>query len=502
MLVDDREAVLRAIAEFDSLGREAFLAKYGFGRAREFFLFYNGRFYDSKAIVGAAHGVSSVSGVPLAASDFSGGEQTVKKTLNTLGFTVIRTRLSEVSPSGETRAVILTWNPDRWEWPDRSEVVRRFNGGESVRMRWSSGNTRTLPIGTRAFLLKQGAEPRGFVASGWTISSPFEAPHWDDELAAKGGTANYVEVLFDTVLADESEPLDPRNSEGALSQINWAIPSSGTSINGEAYLALETLWAARERHSFHPNRSYTRSDITRALGIEAKPSGDWLTGYHREGDEMFIFAAVNAAGRTGHDYQNEWLRSDRFRWFGTTNSKRTDAKIAPMLSREVTTHIFWRSLDRGPFTYAGVGVPVAVTDSVPIQIVWDVLDPSAADDSKLPEELDDSVGQYPVGAGRQVTVNKYERSRAARKECIAHYGAACLVCGFDFGIAYGAMGHGYIHVHHLVTMAELAKRFAETGVEYILDPVRDLRPVCANCHAMIHSRREPYAIEELRKLLT
>jgi 5-methylcytosine-specific restriction protein A len=247
--------------------------------------------------------------------------------------------------------------------------------------------------------------------------------------------------------------------------------------------------------------NYTRNDITRALGLEAKPTGDWLTGYHREGDEMFIFAAVDATGRTGHDYQNQWLRSDRFLWFGTTGSKRTDAKIAPMLSREVTTHIFWRSGDRDPFTYAGIGVPVSVVDSVPIQIVWDVVDPDAPDDSRLPEELDQVRGLYPVAAGRQVMVNKYERSRRARRDCIAHYGAACMVCDFDFSATYGSIGNGYIHVHHLLTMAELAKRYEATGVPYVLDPVRDLRPVCANCHAMIHTRVEPYSIEDLRAIL-
>ena len=52
------DAVLRAVAEFDALGRDAFLAKYGFRRARGYFLLRDGRSYDSKAIAGAAHGTS------------------------------------------------------------------------------------------------------------------------------------------------------------------------------------------------------------------------------------------------------------------------------------------------------------------------------------------------------------------------------------------------------------------------------------------------------------
>ena len=49
------EAVRRAIAEFDSLGRDSFLNTYGFGKARGYFLVHNGQAYDSKAIAGVAH---------------------------------------------------------------------------------------------------------------------------------------------------------------------------------------------------------------------------------------------------------------------------------------------------------------------------------------------------------------------------------------------------------------------------------------------------------------
>lgn len=54
--VTDPNAVLAAIREADELGREHFLKKYGFGESRQCFLMYDGKVYDSKAIVGAAHG--------------------------------------------------------------------------------------------------------------------------------------------------------------------------------------------------------------------------------------------------------------------------------------------------------------------------------------------------------------------------------------------------------------------------------------------------------------
>lgn len=82
----DPNAVLAAVREFDSLGREAFLSKYGFGPARDYFLEHNGRQYDSKAIVGSAHGHQT--GTPLRAGEFSGGDATVAARLAALGFTV------------------------------------------------------------------------------------------------------------------------------------------------------------------------------------------------------------------------------------------------------------------------------------------------------------------------------------------------------------------------------------------------------------------------------
>lgn len=79
-------AVLAAIAEFDRLGRPEFLRTTGFGRSRSYYLRHDGQLYDSKAVAGYAHGVST--GTPLGPADFSGGDKTVAQRLWTLGFEV------------------------------------------------------------------------------------------------------------------------------------------------------------------------------------------------------------------------------------------------------------------------------------------------------------------------------------------------------------------------------------------------------------------------------
>ena len=81
----DRDAVLRALEEFDRLERDQFLRTYGFKPARTYFLRHGGQLYDSKAIVGVAHGIQHRGGQPLPASAFSGGEATVARKLRSLG---------------------------------------------------------------------------------------------------------------------------------------------------------------------------------------------------------------------------------------------------------------------------------------------------------------------------------------------------------------------------------------------------------------------------------
>jgi predicted HNH restriction endonuclease len=110
-----------------------------------------------------------------------------------------------------------------------------------------------------------------------------------------------------------------------------------------------------------------------------------------------------------------------------------------------------------------------------------------------PDEISDNT-THVEGARRSVLVNAYERDPVARQKCIDHFGAACVICGFDFGIVFGPDASGFIHVHHLTPLSEI-------GQEYLVDPVRDLRPVCPNCHAVIHLNREPKSIEEVRGML-
>jgi 5-methylcytosine-specific restriction protein A len=119
--------------------------------------------------------------------------------------------------------------------------------------------------------------------------------------------------------------------------------------------------------------------------------------------------------------------------------------------------------------------------------------PTQHDTFDSPEEVP-AATTHTEGSVRQVLVNAYERSSAARAACLAEYGHSCSVCGFDFEKTYGLIGKDFIHVHHLKEIASIAKK-------YRVDPVQDLRPVCPNCHAMLHRRSPAYTIDELKLLM-
>ncbi|MEU7872805.1 HNH endonuclease [Dactylosporangium sp. NPDC049140] len=81
-----RAAVLEAVADFGQRGSDEFLRVHGFGPAKAYFLNYNDRLYDSKAIFGVAHGISGDR--PWRSEDFTGGDKTVAERLRVLGFAV------------------------------------------------------------------------------------------------------------------------------------------------------------------------------------------------------------------------------------------------------------------------------------------------------------------------------------------------------------------------------------------------------------------------------
>lgn len=107
------------------------------------------------------------------------------------------------------------------------------------------------------------------------------------------------------------------------------------------------------------------------------------------------------------------------------------------------------------------------------------------------------------GRRKTVTTQVYERSKLLRDVAIGHYTKdgiiVCEACGFDFYESYGEIGRGYIEIHHQKPIFQ----YEDTDfVKLVNDALKDLIPLCSNCHRMVHRKRvKLLSIQELKKIL-
>ena len=98
------------------------------------------------------------------------------------------------------------------------------------------------------------------------------------------------------------------------------------------------------------------------------------------------------------------------------------------------------------------------------------------------------------GSESEVLCKKYERSRFNRQLCLSYYGFRCMACNQLMAEVYGQPGTSVIHVHHIVPVSLM-------GGSKTLNPIRDLVPLCPNCHNVAHRKHPPYSLDELRDFL-
>lgn len=159
-------------------------------------------------------------------------------------------------------------------------------------------------------------------------------------------------------------------------------------------------------------------------------------------------------------------------------------QIAPEILMDAVPGVRWEAVP-------GSGVTIDPSEELGVRLLWSELGPAPMADPTLP-----APGTYPEEALSRVEANRYERNPEARRACLAHHGTACAACGFSFEITYGEIGKDFIHVHHIVPVSQL-------GADYVLDPVTDLVPLCANCHAMAHHGVSiPRTVAELRRIIS
>jgi 5-methylcytosine-specific restriction protein A len=199
-----------------------------------------------------------------------------------------------------------------------------------------------------------------------------------------------------------------------------------------------------------------------------------------EGDAG-IFCPSKFAGYRDNDLSHAKLLHERH---GTTTSSRITRLLGEPLQPNDRGYA---SADRRFLSYCR-GFGIAPTRWDRPRTYWIVRA------SRRHEESEKASADRDYAEGGLVSVlsNRYERDARARTECIRHYGSSCVVCGINFAKAYGGLGTGFIHVHHLTPLSQIRSK-------YKVDPIKDLRPVCPNCHAMLHwGSANPLSIQDLK----
>ena len=226
------------LPSFDDIGREAFLAKYGFAHAQEYFIRHDGALYDSKPILGAAHGYQH--GEPLRSGDFSGGKDHVVPVVEALGFEVVTdlagsrwdlvtggrivrkklhdrfggSRQGGISPSRQSPQVIIFTDPatgtqhgyhDRWEGDGSFHYVGEGQQGDQQ-----------MKGGNKAILnhVEDGRALRVFNGSGGEVEYVGEFrldpddPHHTGRAEATGGGPMRNVIIFHLLPVGPVPPAD------------------------------------------------------------------------------------------------------------------------------------------------------------------------------------------------------------------------------------------------------------------------------------------------------
>ena len=246
-------------------------------------------------------------------------------------------------------------------------------------------------------------------------------------------------------------------------------------------------------------------DITHGLNIEGniKPS---LTDEEKEIVEQLLFSIKNSEPNVTYKELSERLSFKPNPHYGLTKKLDHIGTLCYMMNLPFITFLVVKEDSKIPgegctVFYDRFGIDTKGKDTGELYknekekirncSRWQELADYLGLDIKMPARGEvvypDEVIQktFHEGAQKRVEVNAYERDPLARRKCIDYYShdsgrIKCQICGFDFGEFYGSEYDNLIQVHHVKPLSEIKR-------DYVVDPIKDLIPVCPNCHMVLHS---------------
>jgi hypothetical protein len=162
-------------------------------------------------------------------------------------------------------AYLLTWNPQKYDWQDLPQLVRKLTNAKSATTTWSCGNRKNIAKGSRVFLHRQGAAPRGIVGCGRTVEIPKEYDSW----RSNGTKTSYVKVRWE-ILSEEPLIHEAQLKQGLLSKVHWSTQRSGICIPQGAQMAMEHLLLQGLHCHMHGNAEDAAAEELHALEGEAR----------------------------------------------------------------------------------------------------------------------------------------------------------------------------------------------------------------------------------------
>jgi hypothetical protein len=201
--LSDRDAVLVAMREFDELGRDAFLAKYGFGRSQKYRIAHEGELYDVKPVLAAAYRIQFPDREPITSENSTSGLRTTVAKAQELGFEVAG---AVDGPGDPERAFIFQANPAYY---DIAGAVRDLD-----EMNWSvKQSPKQVHAGDRVYIWESGSAA-GVIAEGTILTDPApmseqEGPQFIRDPSKFEGEGLRVRLSID-------RPLDPPLSKASM----------------------------------------------------------------------------------------------------------------------------------------------------------------------------------------------------------------------------------------------------------------------------------------------
>lgn len=100
--------------------------------------------------------------------------------------------------------------------------------------------------------------------------------------------------------------------------------------------------------------------------------------------------------------------------------------------------------------------------------------------------------RYQEGQRRTRLIESIERDPQVAVDARRKHGTKCMACGFEFAKVYGPISKNFIECHH-------TRPLAQTGP--VLQHLKYIVVLCANCHRMVHKNDPPLSVRRLKSII-